>query len=194
MPRQIHHRATAQRAHIVAVRADDVECLGEGARVVLHGEDEYEVFILALAHGLRLIAGAGESGEAGGVVLGGADVAVEHAQAEDLRRLVRGDGAEREVVRLADALGGHGGVGVGLNLIAVALDILVALAQRLRMADDGADGIRRGTVHAEQAMGDVEIEHLVDEQLAREEQIHHRADLAGVAVFEREDDAVDLAV
>lgn len=42
-------------------------------------------------------------------------------------------------------------------------------------------------------MGDVEIEHLVDEQLAREEQIHHRADLAGVAVFEREDDAVNLA-
>ena len=75
----------------------------------------------------------------------------------------------------------------------MALDILVALAQRLRMADDGADGIRRGTVHAEQTMGDVEIEHLVDEQLAREEQIHHRADLAGVAVFEREDDAVNLA-
>ena len=65
-------------------------------------------------------------------------------------------------------------------------DVLAALLKRLRMADDGLYPVERRALDAEQIVLYRKIDDLVYEQIAREDKIHDRSDLAGSAVFKRQ--------
>ena len=72
-------------------------------------------------------------------------------------------------------------------------DVLAALLKRLRMAYNSLYAVKRRAFYAEQIMLYRKIDYLINEQIAREDKIHDRSDLAGSAVFKRQHHAVILA-
>ena len=61
------------------------------------------------------------------------------------------------------------------------------------MADNGLYSVERSAFYAEQIVLYRKIDDLVYEQIAREDKIHDRSDLAGSAVFKRQHHAVIFA-
>ena len=75
------------------------------------------------------------------------------------------------------------GVRVFHRLPAVVVHIAGALAERLRVAEHLPDVLELRAGNDDQILSDRELIYAVDVQRAEEQQIHHLADLAVVAVF-----------
>ena len=75
----------------------------------------------------------------------------------------------------------------------MAAHIRLALLKRLGMADNGFYAVKGGVLGADKVLHNGQVNDLIDVQTAGEDEVHDRADLAGVAVFKRENGTVILA-
>ena len=173
--------------------ADNVQRLGQGACLVLHGKQEDEPRVVPHAGPARAVLAAAQHGEAGRVVGLVVDSALQQLQAVQFRRFLRGDGGGRRIVHVPDLPGRYGGIHAFNRLPSPVLQVFLALMQRLAVAVNPADGVQIRLLTGHQPVTDGQIQHLVDIEASGEQQIHHRSHLTGVAVLQRQHRTVALS-
>ena len=142
---------------------------------------------------IRQMRRAGEYRKARGIHLRSVHALRQNIQPEQRSRLVRRNRRERGIIRFGNVFRRSRSIGIRERFPAVGADEFSALLQRLRMAHDRADSFHRRARAREEIVLDLQLDHAIDIQASGKHQIHHRADVAGIAVLDRQHRAIVFA-